>query len=127
MEATFPRLLLGERDPFMQRTLKQTLQGHFELTFVEDGAVLLARARQNAHDLILLEVLLPTLDGFQVCRQLKNDPITRPIPVLFYTLLAAEVRARQAGADGFLQKPQPPTRIIEEIRRILELPEKRDH
>lgn len=127
MDVKIPRLLVGERDPFMQRTLLQVLPDCFNLTFLEDGQALLDQARQSRPDLILLAALLPTMDGFQVCRQLKNDPATRSIPIIFYTILAAEARAYQAGADGFMQKPQPPKRIIEEIRRILEAPERRGH
>lgn len=120
MQPPLPSLLIGERDPFMQRTLERILKGQFELAFAEDGVELLSRARQNPPDLIILEVLLPALDGFQLCRQLKSDPATRFVPVLFYTVLAAEARAFQAGADGFLKKPQPPGRLIAEIRRLLE-------
>jgi len=119
MPTTLPHLLIGERDPFMQRTLAQALKEHCELTFVEDGAALLAQAHEKPPDLIILELLLPTLDGFQVCRRLKNDPATRGIPVLVFTLLAAEARALQAGADGFLQKPLRPQTLLEEIRRLL--------
>lgn len=121
MQTKLPRLLIGERDPFMQRTLKHILEGQFELTFVEDGAELLREARRQPPDLIILEVLLPTLDGFQVCRQLKADAAMRAIPVLFYTVLAAEARAFQAGAEGFLQKPQPPKQLLAEIRRLCKL------
>lgn len=119
MQMQIPRLLIGERDPFMQRTLEHILKGRFELEFAEDGAELLARVRQDPPDLVILEVLLPTLDGFQLCRQLKSDPATHSVPVLLYTVLAAEARAFQVGADGFLQKPQPPERLLTEIQRLL--------
>jgi putative two-component system response regulator len=119
MQTPLPHLLIGERDPFMQRTLERILKGRFALAFAEDGAELLARARRNPPDLVILEALLPALDGFQLCRQLKSDLVTRAVPVLFYTVLAAEARALQAGADGFLKKPQPPGRLIAEIRRLL--------
>jgi len=119
MRTKMPHLLIGERDPFMRRTLANILKSQFRLSFAKDGAELLARARQGPPDLIIIEVLLPIMDGFQVCRQLKNDPATRPVPVLFYTVLAAEERAYQAGAEGFLQKPQLPERLIAEIQRLL--------
>lgn len=120
MPAALPYLLIGERDPFMQRTLAHILKGQFQVDFVETGPALLSRVRQKPPDLVILEALLPGLDGFQLCRRLKSDPATRSVPLLFYTVLAAEARAYQAGAEGFLQKPQPPERLIGEIRRLLE-------
>ena len=114
-----PCLLIGERDPFIQHTLKQVLKEHYALSFVTDGAALVAQARAKPPDAIILEIMLPTLDGFQVCRQLKHDSRTQPIPILVYSLLAAEARALQAGADAFLQKPQPTDKLLSTILGLL--------
>jgi len=114
-----PLLLIAERDPFMRDVLRRTLEEHFELQFVEDGATVLDQVRARPPALIILEALLPTLDGFQVCQQLKDDPATRHIPVLFFTLLLAEERAAQVGADAFLLKPQRKDVLLETINRLL--------
>ena len=103
----------------MRNVLTRMLQEHFQLAFVQDGAAVLEEAKARRPALIILEAMLPTLDGFQVCRQLKDDPATRPIPVLFYTLLLAEERAAQAGADAFLLKPQPKDVLLDTIYRLL--------
>ena len=114
-----PLIISAERDPFMRNFLARTLQDHFELAFVEDGAAVLEQVRARSPALIILEALLPTLDGFQVCHQFKNDPATCHIPVLFFTLLLAEERAAQVGADGFLLKPQRKDTLLEAIYGLL--------
>lgn len=119
MPDNLPLVLIAEQDPFMRNVLTRMLQEHFQLAFVQDGAAVLEEAKARRPALIILEAMLPTLDGFQVCRQLKDDPATRPIPVLFYTLLLAEERAAQAGADAFLLKPQPKDVLLDTIYRLL--------
>ncbi|HID61125.1 MAG TPA: response regulator [Anaerolineae bacterium] len=119
MDNDQPLLLIAERDPFMRNVLAQTLEKHFELEFIEDGAAALKRVKARSPALVILEVLLPTLDGFQVCQQIKNDPATRHVPVLFFTLLLAEERAAQVGADGFLLKPLRRDVLLETIHRLL--------
>ena len=114
-----PRLLIAERDPFMRDALARALERHFELEFVGDGAVVLERVKVNPPALVILEALLPTLDGFQVCQQIKNDPATCHIPVLFFTVLLAEERAAQVGADGFLLKPLRRDILLDTIYRLL--------
>lgn len=118
MSHTRPLILIAERDPFMRNVLNRMLQEHFELAFVEDGAAVLEQAKARRPALVILEVLLPTLDGFQVCQQLKSEPATRHIPVLFYTLLLAEERAAQVEADAFLLKPLRKEALLEAINHL---------
>jgi two-component system response regulator MprA len=112
-------ILIAERDPFMQNILKSSLEGLFEIEFVEDGMEVFEKVIKQTPDVVVLEVLLPTLDGFQVCEKLKSNPSTRKIPVLFFTLLLAEERAKQAGADGFLLKPFRKEAFISTIESLV--------
>jgi len=114
-----PFILVADRDPFTQNILKKSLEEKFDIEFVEDGLELLERAKAKTPDIIILEVLLPTLDGFQVCKRLKNNPSTRNIPVIFFTLLLAEERAKQVGVDGFLLKPFNKGEFSRVIERFL--------
>jgi len=75
------------------------------ITFAESGRDVLRLAREYRPSLIIMEALLPDLDGFQTCSQLKRMAETRHIPVIFFTVLLAKERALQAGADAFLLKP----------------------
>lgn len=120
MTDCIPSLLIAERDPFMRDALTRALQPEFRLEFVEDGAAALERIRRDPPSLVVLAALLPTLDGFQVCRRIKEDPATRQVRVLFLTLLAAEERAAQAGADAFLRKPARREVLLETVRRLMD-------
>ncbi|HDD55512.1 MAG TPA: response regulator [Chloroflexi bacterium] len=113
------RILIGERDTFMQHMLAHSLGKHFQVSFVEDGLSLLRQTREILPDLVIMEGLLSSLDGYTVCQKLKNDAATAHIPVLFHTLLADESRARQAGADGFLLKPVLPQEIETKVEELL--------
>lgn len=105
----------------MQDHLRRVLEPHFDVRFVEDGAAAVEEARRSRPDLVILEALLPTMDGFQACRRLKSLPETRNIPVLFFSLLLAEERAVQVGADGFLTKPLGREALLKSIRSFLTL------
>ncbi|MDQ7029235.1 MAG: response regulator [Ardenticatenia bacterium] len=120
MSSDKPLILVAERDPFMRVALMRVLGTHFQLTFAENGHDVLYLARDQQPVLIILEVLLPELDGFQVCRRLKQTEKTRHIPVLFFTFLLAEEQALQAGADAFLLKPLRQTAILETIYKLIE-------
>ena len=115
-----PTLLIGERDPFMRRALEQTLQDQFELRFAEGGDDLVELARQQPPDLVITEAILPRRDGLQACRDLKSDPATRHIPILCFTFLLIEERARLAGADAFLLKPLREEVLVKTIHQLLE-------
>jgi len=114
-----PLILVAERDLFIRSVLRRTLGEHFELDFVEDGGLVLERAKERQPALVILAALLPRMDGFQVCEQLKGDPATRHIPVLFYSWLLVEEQAARAGADAFLMKPAPGERLLATINRLL--------
>jgi len=111
-------ILIAERDPFMQSILRSSLEGMFDIDFVENGMDVFEKVKKRTPDILVLEILLPTLDGLQVCRRLKSNPSTRNIPVLFFTLLLAEERAKQAGSDGFLLKPFRKETFINAIEHL---------
>jgi two-component system phosphate regulon response regulator PhoB len=87
-----------------------------------DGEEALVLARRYRPDLILLDVLMPVLDGIAICRALKADPATAAIPVVVLTGEAQrELRGRalRAGADAYLTKPFSPAQLVAAVRRLL--------
>lgn len=81
--------------------------GHRTL-LAADGAGALRLAREMRPDLILLDVIMPDMDGFQVARRLKDDPVTRAIPLIIVSALddaVAQARLRACGAEAFIGKP----------------------
>jgi len=69
-----PLIIIGERDPFMRRALEEVLSPIYRLEFVEDGAAIFDSVVARQPQAVILEILLPGRDGFQVCRRLKDDP-----------------------------------------------------
>lgn len=81
----------------------------------------------SAHkpDLIILDIAMPGLDGYEICRKLKSNPETANIPILMVTALALSQDKKlglECGADGFIFKPFDPQNVIKEIENLLNLP-----
>ena len=113
-------ILVVERDPHVRALETYFLeQAGYTVEFCEDGEVALARARALLPVIVVSEILIPRRDGISVCRTLKQDPATRNILVLIFSILAAEDRAREAGADGFLRKPVNDALLVAAVERLL--------
>ena len=96
----------------------------FEVTTAVDGYDALNKALARPPDLVVMDLAIPGIDGWEVTRTLKRDGRTRAIPVIAVTghaLAGAEARAKEAGCDAFLTKPCLPDTLSREIRRILKL------
>ncbi len=81
---------------------------HYRVAVARNGKVALERAKRIRPDLILLDILMPGIDGFEVCRQLKEDKMTRAIPVIFMTALDTsedKLKGFEAGAEDYVTKP----------------------
>lgn len=90
-----------------------------ELIYAENGAAGLEAAREKHPDLVLLDIMMPRMDGFDCCRYLKSDPATSDIPVVFLSARSgiADTRAgMELGADAYLTKP---FRVVE-LRQLVE-------
>lgn len=94
-------------------------QAGFEVELVSDGEEGLARARTLRPAVVITEILLPRRDGLSICRALKTDPATKSIPVVVFSILAAEDRAQHAGADAFVKKPIDDAELIAAVRALL--------
>ena len=97
---------------------------YYEVLTADNGAEAMARAAADAPDVILLDVMMPGMDGFQVCRRLKDDPLTRHIPVLLVTALDGRedrIEGLDAGADEFLTKPIDDVMLLARVRSLVRL------
>lgn len=112
-------VLIAERD-VQVRELQRYFLGAagFEVEFVDDGEAALERARLHPPALVVTEILIPKLDGLALCRRLRDDPITRDVPVLVFSILSAEARAGEAGASGFLRKPLVDSVFVASVRQL---------
>ncbi|HEY6033637.1 MAG TPA: response regulator, partial [Kofleriaceae bacterium] len=116
-----PRVLYVEDSPQNRDVVRRYLQGVFDLVEAEDGEHGLDRAQRESPALILMDLSLPRLDGWEATRRLKSGPL-RTIPVVALTAHASredEERARAAGCDGFLTKPVGRDELIQTIQHHL--------
>jgi len=108
---TLPRILIIDDYPENIEVMGEHLAGGYEVQFALSGQDGLERVSKSQPDLILLDMMMPGMDGFEVCRQLRQDPYTREIPVIFVTAhndSETESRALAAGAVDFIHKPVNP-------------------
>lgn len=113
-------ILCVERDPHIRELETYFLdQAGFVVHFAEDGAQALELARSLKPAIVITEILVPGLDGLALCQRLKTTPETRNIPVVIFSLLAAEARAREAGAEAFLRKPLAEHRLVQVTKDLL--------
>jgi len=104
--------------------LRQILQDHYRLLFAKDGARALELARQEQPDLVLLDVMMPGMSGYEVCAALKAHPATASTPVIFVTALtetADEVEGFEAGAVDYITKPVSPPVVRARVKTHLSL------
>jgi two-component system OmpR family response regulator len=119
------KILLAEDEEDIRKVAQISLQfrGGWTVNLASDGEECLAKAAQERPDLILLDCMMPKLDGYETCRRLKQDPALREIPVIFLTAKSQESEVRKGlamGAVGYLIKPFNPMSLAAEIREILE-------
>ena len=94
----------------------------FEVKGVANGRAALEAVAEDKPDLVLLDIMLPEIDGFEVCRQLKSAPATRHIPVIMLTAKKSRedmVRGEKVGAYWYITKPFKSAMVIETIQRFL--------
>jgi two-component system, cell cycle response regulator len=101
-------LVIEDHKPFRDILVKVLSLSHYDVIPVELGAAGLEAAEANNPDIILLDLMMPGMDGYETCRRLRALPGTRQTPIIVLTALAGEeidARAREAGADVCLTKP----------------------
>jgi len=116
-------VLVADDEPTIRALVNAVLEGPDIRTLeAADGAEALAVAHTHRPDLVLLDVVMPKMDGFSVCERMKAESSTARTPVLLLTALAQDSdrqRARRAGADGVVQKPFSPTALRAIVESIL--------
>ena len=123
-QTSIHRVLVAEDDRDIQKLIRMSLRlgGIDEVILTEDGRECLAAAKTTKPELILLDVSMPNLDGYQTCQLLKADPLTRSIPVIFLTAKVQKHESEigmKAGALGYLSKPFDPLVLYQQILTLL--------
>jgi twitching motility two-component system response regulator PilH len=117
------RILAVDDSPTVLQLLSQMLaEGHHDVIRAVDGVEAIRLAVEQQPDLVLLDVILPKLNGYQVCRQLKAMPETAAIPVILITRKAKDEDRQwgvEQGADGYITKPFTTLDLLSMIRQFL--------
>ena len=130
IQRPYSRILVVDDDPMNVKLVMAILKkGGYDSLAAYDGAEALEKVRGHHPDLILLDVMMPGLDGYQVTRELKDDPLTAGIPIIMLTALNGaedKLRGLESGADEFLTKPVNAPELLARAKSMLRLKQYRD-
>lgn len=116
------RILVVEDVAFNRDLMVQLLEETYEVLTAEDGAEGIERAERDSPDLILMDLSLPGVDGWEATRRIKANPALRHIPIIAvsaHAMAGDEARARDSGCDDYISKPMDEDVLFEKVRRFL--------
>ena len=117
------RILLVDDEKDMVYAVRLHLEAnHFEVLTATDGQEALDKSRREKPDLIILDLMLPKIDGYKVCRMLKFDDKYKNIPIIMFTARAQKSDEKlgfEVGADAYLTKPFEPEMLLRKIKELL--------
>jgi len=119
-----PKILVVDDEPEGVELVEFNLkQAGFDVVSAADGATALRKTRELLPGLIVLDLMLPEMDGLEVCKMLRRDPATADIPILMLTAKAAEidrVLGLELGADDYVTKPFSPRELVLRVKKLIE-------
>ncbi len=117
------KILIADDRAEVVELVRVTLEGEdYQIVDASNGKEALKKVRLEKPDLVLLDVVMPKMDGFEVCRKLKKDPETQEIPIIMLTAKAQKVdkeKGREVGASDYITKPFSPSALLTKIEEIL--------
>jgi two-component system, cell cycle response regulator DivK len=117
------RILVVEDQPDNRQILRDLFESTgYEIVEAEDGQAGVVAAKAQRPDLILMDIQLPVMDGYEATRRIKADPDLRAIPIIVvtsYALSGDDVKARAAGCDGYVTKPFSPRQLLAMVKEYL--------
>ncbi len=116
-------ILVIEDDEIVARTIERSLRGHeFQVAVANSGVQGLQLARRRPPALVLLDVIMPGMDGYTVCREMRADPLLAEVPIIFLTAKSKDedkITGFRAGADDYLTKPFNVDELLLRVRAVL--------
>jgi two-component system alkaline phosphatase synthesis response regulator PhoP len=117
------RILVIDDDPVGLRYVRFTLEKHgYQVMTASNGLEGLRKARTEEPDLVILDIMLPGMDGYEICHRLRAEPATARLPILMFSARSQDkdkAVGQQVGADDYLTKPAEPSEIIRRVESLL--------
>lgn len=117
------KILVIEDDPATLRLIDYSLRHEgYQVLTASNGLEGIRKAHNEAPDLIILDVMLPGMDGFEICHSLRSEPDTAQLPILMFSAKAQEIDKNtglKVGADDYLAKPADPSEIVSRVESLL--------
>jgi two-component system alkaline phosphatase synthesis response regulator PhoP len=118
------KILVIEDDAIASRLIEYTLgKEGYEVLLAKNGLEGISKARSEEPDLIILDIMLPGIDGFEVCHRLRSEPQTAHLPILMLSGKAQEIdkaTGLKVGADDYVTKPASPRELANRVKALLE-------
>ena len=118
-------LVVDDEEPLLKLLRVNLTADGYRVITASNGISALTLLEEQKPDLILMDILMPNMDGYQACSMIKRDKSTRSIPVVMLTGLGYEHNkklAEEAGADGYITKPFTQKELLDTIGKFLEIP-----
>ncbi len=117
------KILVIEDDPSTSRLVDYSLRHEgYQVLTASNGLEGIRKAHNEAPDLIILDVMLPGMDGFEICHRLRSEPDTAQLPILMFSAKVQEIDKEtglKVGADDYLSKPTAPAEIVSRVEKLL--------
>jgi two-component system alkaline phosphatase synthesis response regulator PhoP len=117
------KILVIEDDPATSRLVDYSLRHEgYQVISASNGLEGLRKAIGESPDLVILDVMLPGMDGFEICHRLRSEPATAQLPILMFSAKAQEIdkdTGIKVGADEYLTKPAAPSEIVSRVEKLL--------
>jgi CheY-like chemotaxis protein len=122
---TKKKVLIVDDEPNVRRLSHKILSNKFDIVEAEDGIQAIDVATAQKPDVILMDMMMPKMDGLTACHVIRNDPVTKSIPVIMVTAIGFELNIKlseQMGAAGYVTKPFSPQDLLDTIAQVLAAP-----
>ena len=119
---TKKKVLIVDDEPNVRRLSRTILSKKFDVCEAEDGIQAVEIANAQKPDVILMDMMMPKMDGLTACHMIKKDPATKSIPVIMVTAIGFELNiklSQQMGANGYVTKPFAPKDLLGKIAQVL--------
>jgi len=121
---TKKKVLIVDDEPNVRRLSRTILIKKFEVVEAEDGKQAIEIANIQKPDVILMDMMMPQMDGLTACYSIRNDPATKSIPVIMVTAIGFELNiklSQQMGANAYVTKPFAPQDLFDKIQQVLSM------